>query len=486
MNNLSDAVIAPAGFREYDARWRYPEQINLAGFEVFGAAIGAQLRARGGPLEIVVGHDYRSYARAALDALIEGLCRSGIVAHDIGMAITPAAYFARAHLGVDAVAMVTASHNPNGWTGVKLGFTPPLTHGPEEMAELRALALGGPLSEHAGGRRVVVEGLAEAYIADVVSEHRLTRPLRVVCATGNGGAGAFAPEVLTRIGADVIPLHTDLDHSFPNYNPNPEALEMLHDIARVVREAGADLGLGFDGDGDRCGVIANDGAEVFADKVGLLLARDLSKDHPNARFIVDVKSTGLFATDPILGCNGAATEYWMTGHSHMKRRLHDTGALAAFEKSGHYFFAPPVGRGYDCAMTAAVAVCQMLDRSGRRTMADLVAGLPQSWTTPTLSAECPDAEKYAVVDRLARRLKAMAASGETLAGRRIAEVVDINGARAVFEDGEWCLVRASSNLPNLVIVCESLASEAALRQVFADFDTFIRTEPSIGAYDQTI
>src|SRR5690606_6794809 len=218
-----------------------------------------------------------------------------------------------------------------GWTGVKMGFNPPLTHGPEEMAELRAIVLGGQGVAQPGGRRVEAADVRKAYIADLVAGGPLHRPLRVVCATGNGTAGAFAPEILAQIGAEVVPLHTRLDHSFPHYNPNPEAMEMLADMGRAVRESGADLGLGFDGDGDRCGVVDADGREIFADKMGVLLARDYARAHPGAVFIADVKSTGLFATDPALRAFGAQTEYWKTGHSHMKRRVRDLGALAGFE-----------------------------------------------------------------------------------------------------------------------------------------------------------
>ena len=477
--------IIPSGFREYDARWRYPDEIDLEGISALGVGIGTQLRAKGLSPQIVTGHDYRAYSPAVKAALIDGLVRAGITVHDIGLALTPTAYFARHHLGVDAVAMVTASHNPNGWTGVKMGFNPPLTHGPEEMAELRAIVLGGQGVAQPGGRRVEAD-VREAYIADLVAGGPLQRPLRVVCATGNGTAGAFAPEILAQIGAEVVPLHTRLDHSFPHYNPNPEAMEMLADMGRAVRESGADLGLGFDGDGDRCGVVDADGREIFADKMGVLLARDYARAHPGAVFIADVKSTGLFATDPELRALGAQTEYWKTGHSHMKRRVRDLGALAGFEKSGHYFLAPPIGRGYDCGMRAAVEICRLLDRHPDATLKGLAATLPRTWSTPTLSPACPDAEKYAALERITARIEARAAGGGTLGGQPITDILRVNGARIMLANGGWGLVRASSNTPNLVVVCESPTSEVEMRAIFADLDAIIRTEPSVGAYDQTI
>ena len=283
-----------------------PEEINLPGVTALGLGLGTQMHERGIRPEIAVGNDYRDYSLAIKHALILGLVQAGVAVRDIGPALSPMAYFAQFHLDAPAVAMVTASHNPNGWTGVKMGFDRPLTHGPEDMARLRDIVLGGAGVARPGGGWERVEGVREAYIADLVGDFRMSRPLRVVCATGNGTAGAFAPEILTRIGVEVIPRHTELDYSFPHYNPNPEALEMLHDMAAQVRATGADLALGFDGDGDRCGVVDDEGEEIFADKMGVILARDLIRLYPGATFVADVKSTGLFASDPELIAGGAA------------------------------------------------------------------------------------------------------------------------------------------------------------------------------------
>jgi phosphomannomutase/phosphoglucomutase len=257
-------------------------------------------------------------------------------------------------------------------------------------------------------------------------------------------------------------------------------------MADTVRASGADLALGFDGDGDRCGVVDDEGEEIFADKVGVILARDLSKIHPNAIFVADVKSTGLFASDPELKANGVTADYWKTGHSHMKRRVKELGALAGFEKSGHYFLAEPIGRGYDCGMRVAVEICKLMERNPERSMSDLRRALPRTWSTPTMSPYCSDTEKYDVLARIVAALEARAAAGGTLAGRAIAQVVTVNGARVILENGAWGLVRASSNTPNLVVVCESPESEAEMRAIFADLDAVIRTEPAVGDYDQTI
>ena len=483
---LRDAMIAPTGFREYDARWKFPGEINLAGITALGLGLGTQMQKRGIEPVIAVGNDYRDYSQGVKNALILGLIQAGIQVRDIGPALSPMAYFAQFYLDAPAVAMVTASHNPNGWTGVKMGFERPLTHGPDEMAELRDIVLEGRGEARPGGGYAFVDGVREAYLDDLAGDFRMSRPLKVVCATGNGTASAFAPELFRRMGVEVVELHCDLDYTFPAYNPNPEDMQMLHDMAQAVRASGADLAMGFDGDGDRCGVVDDKGEEIFADKMGVIMARDFARLHPGATFVADVKSTGLFATDPELRALGARTDYWKTGHSHMKRRVKELGALAGFEKSGHYFLAEPIGRGYDCGLRVAVEICKMLDRHPDQKMSDMRRALPRTWASPTMSPYCPDTRKYEVLARLVGKLEQLAADGGTLGGQKIAEVITVNGARVMLENGGWGLVRASSNTPNLVVVCESPESEAELRAIFADLDAVIRTEPEVGEYDQTL
>ncbi|HXY59513.1 MAG TPA: phosphomannomutase/phosphoglucomutase, partial [Methylocystis sp.] len=340
-------LVKATGFREYDARWLFEKELNLMGVQALGFGLGTLLHEMGVPLELATGHDYRSYSASIKLALVSGLMGAGVHVHDIGLALSPMAYFAQFELDLPAVAMVTASHNDNGWTGVKMGAQRPVTFGPDEMSRLKDIVLSGKYREVGGGSYRYVENFGERYLDDLVKSVHLTRKHKVVAACGNGTAGAFAPKLLERVGCEVIPLDIELDYTFPRYNPNPEDLHMLHAMADKVRETGADVGLGFDGDGDRCGVVDNEGDEIFADKIGVMLARDLAKLHPNAKFVVDVKSTGLYATDPELIHLGATADYWKTGHSYIKRRVTDLKALAGFEKSGHFFFNAPVGRGYD-------------------------------------------------------------------------------------------------------------------------------------------
>jgi phosphomannomutase / phosphoglucomutase len=479
-------LVKPTGFREYDARWLFEKELNLMGVQALGLGLGTLLHEMGVPLELATGHDYRAYSASIKLALIAGLMGAGVHVRDIGLALSPMAYFAQFALDVPAVAMVTASHNDNGWTGVKMGAQRPVTFGPEEMSRLKEIVLSGKFREAGGGSYRFVENFGERYLDDLAEGVHLTRKLKVVAACGNGTAGAFAPRLLERLGCDVVPLDTELDYNFPHYNPNPEDLEMLHAMADKVRETGADVGLGFDGDGDRCGVVDNNGDEIFADKIGVMLARDLSKIYPQARFVVDVKSTGLFATDPVLIAQGATTDYWKTGHSYIKRRVNDLKALAGFEKSGHFFFNAPIGRGYDDGLLTAVHVLEMLDRNPGKSMAQLYADLPKTWGSPTMSPHCADELKYGVVEKVTARFKAMQAESASFLGGQIRDLTTVNGVRVTAFDGTWGLVRASSNKPELVVVVESPASEARMREMFAAVDAVLRENPEVGAYNQTI
>jgi phosphomannomutase / phosphoglucomutase len=482
----SAPLVKPTGFREYDARWLLEQEINLMGVQALGMGLGTLIGEMGVKKEIVTGHDFRSYSASVKMALVSGLLASGCKVHDIGLAMTPMAYFAQFALDVPCVAMVTASHNDNGWTGVKMGANRPLTFGPDEMTRLKEIVLGAKFKLDGGGSYEFLENFPDRYIADLTDRPKLKRKLKVVAACGNGTAGAFAPHVLAAIGCEVVPLDTELDYTFPKYNPNPEDLKMLHAIRDAVLEHKADVGLGFDGDGDRCGVVDDEGEEIFADKVGVMLARDMSSLHPGATFVVDVKSTGLYVTDPVLQKNGVKADYWKTGHSYMKRRTNELGALAGFEKSGHYFFNKPFGRGYDDGLVSALAICDMLDRNPGQSMSQLKDALPKTWGSPTMAPHCDDEKKYGVVDAVTKHFLAAQRKGEKVAGQPIRDVVTVNGVRVTVEDGTWGLVRASSNKPELVVVVESPVSEQRMRDMFTAVDAVLRTHPEVGAYNQTI
>jgi phosphomannomutase / phosphoglucomutase len=482
----SEPMVKATGFREYDARWLFGSEINLLGVQALGLGLGTFICELGVRPHVVTGHDFRSYSASIKMAMVSGLIAAGCKVHDIGLAVTPMAYFAQFDLDVPCVAMVTASHNDNGWTGVKMGVNRPLTFGPDEMARLKDIVLNGRFKTRDGGGYAFVENSPARYIADLTKRPKLKRRLKVVCACGNGTAGAFAPQVLDAIGCEVVPLDCELDHTFPNYNPNTEDMKMLHAMRDAVLASKADVALGFDGDGDRCGVVDNEGEEIFADKVGVMLARDISANHKNALFVADVKSTGLFMTDPVLLKNGAKTDYWKTGHSYMKHRVNEIGAIAGFEKSGHFVFNKPIGRGYDDAIVSALAVCDMLDRNPGKSMADLKNALPKTWSSPTMSPHCADETKYAVVDEVIKHFEAEQKNGGKVSGQPIRDLVTVNGVRVTVEDGTWGLVRASSNKPELVVVVESPVSEARMRDMFKSVDAVLRTHKEVGEYNQTI
>ncbi len=480
-------LVKATGFREYDARWLFGPDINLLGIQALGLGLGTYIQDLGAS-RIVVGHDYRSYSLSIKQALTLGLIAAGCEVLDIGLALSPMAYFAQFDLDAPCVAMVTASHNENGWTGVKMGAQRPLTFGPAEMGALRDIVLGGAFKERPGGKLTRVDGVMDRYIADAAARVSLSRPLKVVAACGNGTAGAFAPKALRAMGvADLIEMDCDLDWTFPKYNPNPEDHIMLQAMAKTVRETGADLALGFDGDGDRCGVVDDTGEEIFADKIGLMLARDLAPLHPGATFIVDVKSTGLYATDPVLAANGCTTIYWKTGHSYIKRKTAEVGALAGFEKSGHFFFNAPLGYGYDCGLTAAAAILGMMDRNPGKRLSEMKQALPVAYTSMTMSPHCSDETKYGVVDAVVADYQALAAAGGEILGRKIKEVITVNGVRVALEDGSWVLVRASSNKPEIVVVVESTRSEDDMRALFRqEVKPRLAKQPGVGPYNQEV
>jgi phosphomannomutase/phosphoglucomutase len=485
-------LVKPTGFREYDARWWFngighekAPELNFTGVQALGLGMATLFHELGVEPKVVTGHDFRSISQPIKNALILGMVQGGCEVLDVGLALSPMVYWSQFELDCACCAMVTASHNENGWTGVKMGADKPLTFGPTEMGRLKEIVLSGNFQPRAGGGHYRVDGIREKYIASTSEGVKIKRPLKVIAACGNGTAGAFAPDALRQMGVEVIEMDCNLDNTFPKYNPNPEDSVMLHAMSEAVKEHGADIALGFDGDGDRCGVIDNTGEEIFADKIGLMLARDLSKEFPNAKFVVDVKSTGLYKTDPVLKENGATVDYYKTGHSYIKRRTNELDALAGFEKSGHFFFRPPIGLGYDDGLIAAKAILEMLDRNPDKTMADLKSELGVAYTSLTMSPHCDDELKYGVIDQMIAEYQGML--GQEILGRKIIDVNTVNGARVTLEDGSWVLVRASSNKPELVTVVESMVSEDDMRALFHDeVKPRLGRHPEVGAYNQEI
>ncbi len=478
-------LINPNGFREYDARWIYKKEIDLLGIESLGKGLGTQVikhTNKNNP-RVIVGHDYRSYSLEIKNALKKGLISTGCYIEDIGLSLSPTVYFAQFKLNSDAIAMITASHNENGWTGVKMGIKKGLTHAPEEMQELKDLTLNKKFIKGKGNQKEIKD-FQNIYIDDLVKKNKLKKKIKAVVACGNGTAGAFAPKILREVGCEVIELDCNLDFNFPKYNPNPEDLQMLKAISKSVKDNKADIGFGFDGDGDRLGVIDNNGNEIFSDKIGLLIARNLSKKYKNSKFVVDVKSTGLFSYDKILLENNCKTTYWKTGHSHIKRKVNTTKALAGFEKSGHFFFNYPLGYGFDDGINSALQVCHLLN-DGEKKLSEIINLIPQTFQSPTMAPFCKDEEKYKVVEDLVNTINNLK-NKVKIDGQLIENVLTVNGIRFTLTDGSWGLIRASSNKPSLVVVTESPTSDKRKKKIFEFINELLVKTNKIGDYDQKI
>ena len=478
--------INPNGFREYDARWLYKEGIDLEGFVKLGKGLGSQIikhTEKDNPT-VIVGYDYRSYSEEIKKAFVEGLISTGCNVEDIGLSLSPMVYFAQFNLKSDAIAMITASHNENGWTGVKMGIRKGLTHNPKEMSELKKITLSEKFKV-GQGKIKKIENFKKIYIQNLINKNKSIKKIKAVVACGNGTASIFAPEVLRGIGCEVIELDCKLDWTFPRYNPNPEDLKMLREISKVVRKYNADIGFGFDGDGDRCGVIDNKGNEIFSDKIGLLVARNLSHKYKGSKFIVDVKSTGLFNNDKILLKNDCETIYWKTGHSHIKRKVNEEKALAGFEKSGHFFFNNPLGYGYDDGINSAIQICHLLNNQDKK-ISEVLSELPITYQSPTMAPFCKDEEKYEVVEKITQEIKKLKKNNVKIDNQFIEKILTVNGIRFSLGDGSWGLIRASSNKPSLVVVTESTTSNSRKKKIFDFIDNLLQKSGKIGKYDQKI
>ena len=433
----------PDIFREYDIRgiagtdMTEPEVIRI------GAAVGTYLRRRDRK-RIVVGRDCRVTSPAYAERVMEGLLGTGCDVIDIGICPTPVFYFAIHHLSADGGVMVTASHNPPDYNGFKLCIGLDSIHGSEirkirEMIEAEDFPAG-----HGERSEADVIGDYIDYLVGVIS---IPRPLRVGVDAGNGTAGVVAVPLLKRLGCEVVDIYCEMDGTFPNHEADPTVRQNMEDLIGLVRREGLDLGIGYDGDGDRIGVVDEAGRIVYGDRLVILLARDILERKPGATFIAEVKCSQTLYDD--IAKRGGRAIMWKTGHSLIKEKMKAEGAALAGEMSGHLFFADRY-LGYDDAIYATGRVLEILARSAGPLSA-LLADVPETVTTPEIRVDCPDREKAEVVRRVADRL----------AGKY--DVIDIDGVRVRFDDG-WGLVRASNTQPALVLRFEA-ASEERLAEI---------------------
>ena len=443
-------------FREYDLRGRVADgELTEESVFVIARAFGALLRERG-ITQAVVGYDNRPTSPAFKNAAATGLLVSGCDVVDIGLTISPALYFAQFHLDVRGGVMVTASHNPNDWSGMKLCHDTGITVGGQEMRRLLSLVgetAAAPASGGSGSYRA--QDVRPAYLERITRGVSLSRPLRVAVDCGNGGAGLFAYEALQRIGCMTFQLNCDPDPSYPHYFPNPSDLQARRRLQEMVRHPyiDADVGLAFDGDGDRIGVLDETGESVWSDRVLMLLARRMLEQKPGATIVYDVKCSR--ALEEVVRAGGGNPVMWKTGHSHIKAKLHELGAELGGERSGHIFYNEGY-HGFDDALYAGVQLVRIMTES-KAPLSELLASGPRYVTSPEIAAPCADDVKYGVVERLTAELKAQFGD----------RVIDINGARVELDDG-WGLVRASSNLPELVLIFEARTLDRllAIRELF--------------------
>lgn len=475
-------LITDNGFREYDVRWLVGDEINANGFLVLGQAYGTMAQEVLGESKVVVGHDFRKYSQDLQRSLIVGLMSTGMHVIDIGLALTPMVYFAQHHFNVKAACQVTASHNENGWCGMKIAKGLSSTLGPEGILQFKEIVHSGKFRSGKGSYESF-DGMDEIFINDAVGGYKLKKPIKVVVAAGNGTGGRFAPEAMRRLGCEVVEVDCTADWDFKRHNPNPEDVSFLHGIVDAVQEHGAVIGLGIDGDGDRIGVVDDKGREVYSDKIGLILARWICKQYPGRSVVIDVKSTGLFFDDKVLKDTNTEVILWKTGHSYIKQKVAEANAIAGFEKSGHWFLNEPFGRAYDDCITSSVQLLKMLDESDKP-LSQIVDELPKTWQSPSLGAYCPDNVKYDVVDTVTELYKADFEAGNLIAGKKIRDIITVNGVRFQFEDDSWGLVRASSNKPSLVVVAEARSSELQMHDIVDHIKARLASTGKVGEYDQ--
>jgi len=445
-------MTAPASiFRAYDIRGVVGDTLTEAGVQQIGQAIGSEAAARGDQT-VVVGRDGRLSGPTISAALIRGIRAAGVDVIDVGMVPTPVLYFAAILLeGTNSGVMVTGSHNPPDYNGLKIVLAGETLYG-QSITDLHRRIVENDLAVGEGGLRE--QDVNQAYLTRILDDVKLSRPLKVVVDCGNGVAGYIAPGLIEQLGCDVIPMYCEVDGNFPNHHPDPGKPANLVDMIAKVKETGADLGLAFDGDGDRVGVVTQTGQMIYPDKLMMLFAEDVCQRNPGAKIIFDVKCTGNLAT--VIEQAGGEAEMWQTGHSLIKARMKATGAALAGEMSGHIFFKER-WFGFDDGLYSAVRLLEILAASGQDADS-LFAQYPEDISTPELNIQVTDENKFELVRRLAEE-------GQFGDGN----INQIDGIRVDYTDG-WGLCRASNTTPVLVLRFEGKTEQALdrIRSTFVD------------------
>lgn len=439
MDKIYDVI-----FREYDIRGVYGEDLTADEAELLGMAFGTVIRQKG-ETKAVVGMDNRISSPELKRGVIRGLRSTGIAAVDIGTVVTPIFYFSTIDFGISAGIMVTASHNPAQYNGFKVQYGGRTLYGPE-LQQLKEMMKKGSF-EHGTGTYSFRSPIEDYNRMIEEKIHLGNRKLKVVVDAGNGTAGLFVPQILKALGCEVIPLYCDSDPIFPNHFPDPTRVENMQDLIRTVREHSADLGLGFDGDGDRLGVVDETSEIIWGDRMMVLFWREILPKHPGADAIVEVKCSDQLVNE--IKRLGGKPMFYKTGHSLIKAKMKEMNAVFTGEMSGHMFFADEY-YGYDDATYAAARLLRILSNTPE-SLHSLLSDLPKTYATPEIRVKCDEGDKAAYVEKARTELKKFAL-----------EAVEVDGIRARFNDG-WGLVRASNTGPELIVRCEGKNREACER-----------------------
>lgn len=428
-------------FREYDMRGREaPDELNNESMYYIGRGFGAFMQKRG-LREAVVGHDARGTSESFHASVVKGLRESGINVIDTGIVTTPMGYWSQYHLNTKGLVTVTASHNPVGWNGVKLGSDFSYTLLSDELQEVYNIIAKEEFVDGEGTIRK--EEIFEEYKKDLVSKIEVGKKFKVLVNTGNGTAGLYVPEVLRAVGCEVVEHFTKVDPTYPNYTPNPDGTAMMEDTAKQTIKNNCDLGFAFDGDGDRMGLVDEKGNIIWPDRYMILLSRLVLSKNPGAKIIFDVKVSEALPED--IKAHGGVPIMWKTGHSHIKAKMHEEKAALAGEMSGHIFFSDGY-YGFDDSLFAALKLLEYLATQDKP-LSELIDDTPYYISTPTIQVQTTDEDKYDIVEELVGEFKAEGY-----------KVIDINGVR-FYTDKGWGLVRASSNTPSLVLRFEAKDQE---------------------------
>jgi len=454
-------MLNPHVFRAYDVRGLVGSDINPEVFRQVGRAYATMIRRNGGQ-RITVGRDNRLSSNDLKLGFVEGVRAAGLDVVDIGPSTTPLLYFATAHWKMDGGANITGSHNPIEYNGVKMVHPGAAPLSEEEIQSIRKTIEGGDYESGTGG--LSERSPREDYFATIARIVTPARRLKVVVDAGNGVAGIYGPELLRRIGCEVVELFCESDGRFPNHLPDPEDERNVEDLKRKVLEVGADIGIAYDGDADRVGVVDERGQRHEADLILILLARDLLTRHPGAKVVFDVKSSQALVDD--IRAHGGVPIMWKTGHSHLKRKMRDDHILLGGEVSGHMFFGENY-YGVDDGILASCKIIELVSRAAEP-LSRLFASIPHLCATPELKAPCPDGEKFRVVEGVTRELKERY------------DTIDTDGARVIFPGRGWGLVRASNTNPYLTLRFEARTDreiEEMKREIYAVLSHYPVTLP---------